>query len=158
MRAMRNIGPNPLRHVSILLAGVLATVTPLHFARADAAGERASLARVIHELQALEPLLRAAQSQANPDARVCFRAIAATAVGIRRLFACLVDHRDERGAQRKKADFPSVDWRRRLHQRCTCPNIDRHRRRTAESGAEQIAVNLAPGGVVCGKREVERMR
>ena len=46
---------------------------PLHLARADAAGEREALARVIHELQALEPLLRAAQSQSNPDARVRFR-------------------------------------------------------------------------------------
>jgi RAQPRD family integrative conjugative element protein len=73
MRAMRNTGPNPLRHVSILLAGILVSLAPLHLARADAAGEREQLARVIHELQALEPLLRAAQSQANPDARVRFR-------------------------------------------------------------------------------------
>ena len=61
MRAMRNAGPNSLRHVSILLAGILVSLAPLQ------------LARVIHELQALEPLLRAAQSQANPDARVRFR-------------------------------------------------------------------------------------
>jgi RAQPRD family integrative conjugative element protein len=61
MRAMRNAGPNSLRHVSILLAGILVSLAPLH------------LALVIHELQALEPLLRAAQSQVNPDARVRFR-------------------------------------------------------------------------------------
>jgi RAQPRD family integrative conjugative element protein len=73
MRAMRNAGPNSLRHVSILLAGILVSLVPLQLARADAAGEREQLARVIHELQALEPLLRAAQSQANPDARVRFR-------------------------------------------------------------------------------------
>ena len=73
MRAMRNPGPNPLRHVSILLAGILVAAIPLHLARADAAGECDALARVTHELQALEPLLRAAQSQANPDARVRFR-------------------------------------------------------------------------------------
>ena len=73
MRAMRNAGPNSLRHVSILLAGILVSFAPLQLARADAAGEREQLARVIHELQALEPLLRAAQSQANPDARVRFR-------------------------------------------------------------------------------------
>jgi len=71
MRAMRNTGPNALRHVSILLVGMLAV--PLHLAHADADGEREQLARVIHELQAIEPLLRAAQSQANPDARVRFR-------------------------------------------------------------------------------------
>jgi RAQPRD family integrative conjugative element protein len=73
MRAMRNTGPNTLRHISILLAGILFSVAPLHLARADAAGEREQLARVIHELQAVEPLLRAAQSQANPDARIRFR-------------------------------------------------------------------------------------
>ena len=73
MRPMRYTGPNALRHVPILLAGILAAVIPLHLARADAQGERESLARVIHELQAVEPLLRAGQAQANPDARVRFR-------------------------------------------------------------------------------------
>jgi len=73
MRPMRNTGPNPLRHVSLLLAGALAAVIPLHLARADAEGEREQLARLIHELQAVEPLLRAAESQADPDARVRFR-------------------------------------------------------------------------------------
>lgn len=73
MRAMRNTGPNTLRHVSILLAGILVSVAPLHLARADAAGEREELARVIQELQALEPLLGAVESQANPDSRVRFR-------------------------------------------------------------------------------------
>jgi len=70
---MRNAGPNPLRHVSFLLAGALAAAIPLHLARADAEGEREQLARLIHELQAVEPLLRAAESQADPDARVRFR-------------------------------------------------------------------------------------
>jgi len=69
MRAMRNTGPNTLRHVSIILAGIFVAIFPLHVVHADAAGEREQLVRVIHELQALEPLLRAAQSQANPDAR-----------------------------------------------------------------------------------------
>ena len=73
MRAMRNTGPNALRHVSVFLAGALAAVVPLQLAHADAEGERAALARVIHELQALDPLVRSAESQANPDARVRFR-------------------------------------------------------------------------------------
>ena len=73
MRVMRNTGLNPLPYVPVLLAGALAAVVPVNMARADAAGERESLARVIHELQAIEPLLCAAQSQANPDARVRFR-------------------------------------------------------------------------------------
>ena len=74
---MRYTGPNALRHTSILLAGILAgilaAIIPLHFARADAEGERDALARVIHELQAIEPLLRLGQAQANPDNRVRFR-------------------------------------------------------------------------------------
>ena len=57
MGPMRNTGPNPLRPMSILLAGTLAAVIPLHLARADAEGEREQLARVILELQAVEPLL-----------------------------------------------------------------------------------------------------
>jgi RAQPRD family integrative conjugative element protein len=40
---------------------------------ADADGERAALARIIHELQAMEPLITEAASQANPDARVRFQ-------------------------------------------------------------------------------------
>jgi RAQPRD family integrative conjugative element protein len=70
---MRYTGPNALQHTSILLAGMIAAVMPLHPASADAEGEREALARVIHELQALAPLLRRGESQANPDARVRFR-------------------------------------------------------------------------------------
>jgi RAQPRD family integrative conjugative element protein len=73
MRPMHHTGPNALRHASILLAGILAAVVPLNLARADAQGERESLARAIHELQAVEPLLQSSESQANPDARVRFR-------------------------------------------------------------------------------------
>lgn len=73
MRAMRNTGPNALRHVSIFLVGALAAVVPLQLTHADAEGEREALARVIHELQALDPLVRSAESQANRDARVRFR-------------------------------------------------------------------------------------
>jgi len=39
----------------------------------DADGEREALARLTHEIEALEPLIRSAESQANPDARVRFR-------------------------------------------------------------------------------------
>ncbi len=40
---------------------------------ADAHGEREALARVVHELDALKPLIDAAEAEANPDARVRFR-------------------------------------------------------------------------------------
>jgi RAQPRD family integrative conjugative element protein len=41
-------------------------------ALADDDGERAALARVIHEIDALKPLIAEAEAQANPDARVRF--------------------------------------------------------------------------------------
>ncbi|MBK1734885.1 conjugal transfer protein [Halorhodospira abdelmalekii] len=36
-------------------------------------GEREALARLAHELKALEPLIKEAEAQADPDARVDFR-------------------------------------------------------------------------------------
>ncbi|MEJ1337132.1 MAG: RAQPRD family integrative conjugative element protein [Candidatus Sedimenticola sp. (ex Thyasira tokunagai)] len=53
-----------------LILGLIGTALPVQFAIADADGERAALARVIHELQAIEPLIMEAASQANPDARI----------------------------------------------------------------------------------------
>ena len=46
---------------------------PVQFAMADVDGERAALDRIIHELQSIDPLITAAASQANPDARVRFQ-------------------------------------------------------------------------------------
>jgi RAQPRD family integrative conjugative element protein len=40
---------------------------------ADPDAERENLARLIHEVEALEPIVNAAESQANSDARVRFR-------------------------------------------------------------------------------------
>ena len=40
---------------------------------ADPDGERAALARLVHELQALEPLIQEAQAQTNPDTRIRFQ-------------------------------------------------------------------------------------
>ena len=53
---------------------LLVTVTALFptLTQADADGEREQLARLVHELEALQPLLKAAQSQADPDARIRF--------------------------------------------------------------------------------------
>ena len=42
-------------------------------AQADPEGERAALARLVHELQALEPLIQEAQAQANSDTRIRFQ-------------------------------------------------------------------------------------
>jgi RAQPRD family integrative conjugative element protein len=57
----------------LLLLGLLTTVLPVQFAAADADSERSALARITHELQALEPLITTAAAQANQGARVRFQ-------------------------------------------------------------------------------------
>jgi len=43
------------------------------FALADVDGEQVALAKIIHELEALKPLITEAKSQSNPDARIQFQ-------------------------------------------------------------------------------------
>jgi RAQPRD family integrative conjugative element protein len=62
-----------MRITQRLLLGLLGTVLSVQLALADADGERAVLARIIHELQSIDPLITEAASQANPDARVRFQ-------------------------------------------------------------------------------------
>jgi len=62
-----------MRITQVLIIGLLGATLPVQFAVADADGERAALARIIHELQAIDPLITEAASQANPDARVRFQ-------------------------------------------------------------------------------------
>ena len=62
-----------MRITQALIVGLLGAALPVQFAVADADGERAALARIIHELQAIDPLITEAASQANPDARVRFQ-------------------------------------------------------------------------------------
>ena len=56
-----------------LVLSLLITALPVQFAVADADGERESLARITHELEAIQPLITEAAAQANPDARIRFR-------------------------------------------------------------------------------------
>ena len=62
-----------MRITQVLIIGLLGATLPVQFAVADTDGERAALARIIHELQAIDPLITEAASQANPDARVRFQ-------------------------------------------------------------------------------------
>ena len=62
-----------MRITQVLILGLLGTGLPVQFAVADVDGERAALARIVHELQAIEPLITEATSQANPDARIRFQ-------------------------------------------------------------------------------------
>lgn len=56
-----------------LIIGLLGTALPLQSLFADADAEREALVRLAHELEALEPLILTAQSQAEPDSRIRFR-------------------------------------------------------------------------------------
>ena len=58
---------------AMLLLGVIIICLPSTFAHADADGEREVLARIIHELGLLQPLLDEAKTAADMDARIHFR-------------------------------------------------------------------------------------
>jgi RAQPRD family integrative conjugative element protein len=62
-----------MRITHLLVSGLLTAVLPVQFAVADADGERESLARITHELEAIQPLITEAASQVNPDARIRFQ-------------------------------------------------------------------------------------
>ncbi len=60
------------RHYRQIISLIIAiAVTPVLYA--DAEAERATLARIIHELQTISPLITEAASQANPDVRIRFQ-------------------------------------------------------------------------------------
>ena len=60
-----------IKHLfTVIAASTLILASPAH---ADGDAERAALTRLAHELAVLEPLLREAQAQADPDARIHFR-------------------------------------------------------------------------------------
>ena len=62
-----------MRIIQILILGLVSGMLPLGLAMADPDGERAALARITHELQALQPLIDEAAAQADPDARIRFQ-------------------------------------------------------------------------------------
>ena len=62
-----------MRIIQVLVLALLATASPVQFAVADVDGEQAALARIDHELQAIEPLITEAAMHANPDARIRFQ-------------------------------------------------------------------------------------
>ena len=62
-----------MRVIQLLFLGLLGTALPVQFVNADADGEREVLARISHEIEAIQPLIRQAASQANPDARIRFQ-------------------------------------------------------------------------------------
>ena len=69
---MHTTGNRPMR-THLLAASLLSLMLPWQPATADADSEREALARITHELEALEPLIREAETQSVPDARIHFR-------------------------------------------------------------------------------------
>lgn len=62
-----------MRITHLVAFWLLSAALPIQFAAADVDGERAALARIAHELQSIGPLIRKAESQADPDGRIRFR-------------------------------------------------------------------------------------
>ena len=60
-----------MRTIILLHVFVLGLASPPAYGDAD--GERETLARIIHELEILEPLLAEAKAVADPEARIRFR-------------------------------------------------------------------------------------
>jgi len=60
-----------MRTITLLHILLLGLASPLAYADTDA--ERESLARIVHELEVLQPFLVEAEATADPDARVRFR-------------------------------------------------------------------------------------
>ncbi len=57
----------------LLFLGLLGTSLPAQFVNAYADGERELLVRIAHEIEAIQPLIDQASSQANPDTRIRFQ-------------------------------------------------------------------------------------
>ena len=68
---MHGLGRSLKRTYRAVAVVILASLFTPATVSADA--EREALARLIHELEALAPLIKSAESQANPDARIRFR-------------------------------------------------------------------------------------
>lgn len=66
-------GNNSKRFIQLLVMMTLGIILPIHSVSADTDAEREALARIAHELQTLEPLIREAEFQADPDTRIRFR-------------------------------------------------------------------------------------
>jgi len=73
MLPMRQVGAAQLSALHVLVPTFLGCLLIATSALADTDAEHAALARVAHELETLDSVVRSAESQADPDARICFR-------------------------------------------------------------------------------------
>jgi len=72
MRPMRQVRATHLSAIHVLTPAFLGCLLTATSALADADAEHAALARLAHELETLDGVIRSAESQADPDARIRF--------------------------------------------------------------------------------------
>lgn len=70
---MQRAAHKPYLRYARALAACIGLLLLGNTALADPEAEREALARLIHEIEALEPVIATAESQASPDARIRFR-------------------------------------------------------------------------------------
>lgn len=93
--------------MGVLMAGLAGATV----ARADGDGERAVLARLSHELSALESLIAEAEAQATPDARIKFQ-YAWLRQDVQRVRSGIQDHVDGPRAEPRTLAPLRGDYRR----------------------------------------------
>ena len=70
MRLMHDPNKSTMRACWWAAVAALVSLLSVSSAIADADAEPEALARLVHEIEALAPLIETAESQANPDARI----------------------------------------------------------------------------------------
>jgi len=107
---MRSLSIISVRHL-VLVGALLGGLGGVTVANADSDGERAVLARLSHELSALEPLLAEAEAQATPDARIKFQ-YAWLRQDLQRVRAGIQDHVEVPRAEPRTVPPLKGDYRR----------------------------------------------
>jgi RAQPRD family integrative conjugative element protein len=73
MRIMRTAGQISMETLRVLMLGVISLSAVCDAAWANADAEREALERLMHEIEALKPLIKTAERRSSPDARIRFR-------------------------------------------------------------------------------------
>jgi RAQPRD family integrative conjugative element protein len=73
MQFMHGLRESLIRTYKLAIVWIVVALIAPSAVLADADAERETLARLIHEIEALAPLIESSESQANPDSRIRFR-------------------------------------------------------------------------------------
>ncbi len=103
---------NTTRVTRLMILGLTTAMIALPFtARADAEGEREALARLVHELRTLEPVIREAEAQAPHEARIRFQ-YDWLRTDLHRVAQGIQDHIDAPRAEPRTVEPLGGDYRR----------------------------------------------